>query len=175
VRLPGPKPGALAKLSYIPLQVRPTARSLGSRDEAVNRSRTLLRNIPSNAVQIVSRAQKGRWSAKWIVNRIGSSWYELGVSGRMPRRDSLRHMQSSRSHVPNAGSGFFEPAPISAESFRGHCHCAPAEGSALLSSIRATLWSVIAQPKSGSVQGKLRIVEVGRIREYDTDRTFGNP
>jgi predicted nuclease of predicted toxin-antitoxin system len=40
---------------------------------------------------------------------------------------------------------------------------------AVLSSIRATLWSVIAQLKTGTVKGKLWIVEPGRIREYDPD------
>jgi predicted nuclease of predicted toxin-antitoxin system len=41
---------------------------------------------------------------------------------------------------------------------------------AVLSSIRATLWSVIAQLKTGAVKGKLWIVEAGRIREHDNTR-----
>jgi predicted nuclease of predicted toxin-antitoxin system len=40
---------------------------------------------------------------------------------------------------------------------------------AILSSIRVTLWSVIAQLKTGAVKGKLWIVEAGRIREHDPD------
>ena len=40
---------------------------------------------------------------------------------------------------------------------------------AVLSSIRATLWSVIAQLKTGAVKGKLWIVEARRIREHDPD------
>jgi predicted nuclease of predicted toxin-antitoxin system len=40
---------------------------------------------------------------------------------------------------------------------------------AVLSSIRATLWSVIEHLKTGAVKGKLWIVEVGRIREHDPD------
>lgn len=40
---------------------------------------------------------------------------------------------------------------------------------ALPSSIQATLWSVIPQLKTGSVEGKLWIVEPGRIREYAPD------
>jgi predicted nuclease of predicted toxin-antitoxin system len=44
---------------------------------------------------------------------------------------------------------------------------------AVLSSIRATLWSVIAQLKTGAVKGKLWIVEAGRIREHDN--TSGTP
>jgi predicted nuclease of predicted toxin-antitoxin system len=40
---------------------------------------------------------------------------------------------------------------------------------AVLSSIRVTLWSVIAQLKTGAVKGKLWIVEAGRIREHDPD------
>lgn len=44
---------------------------------------------------------------------------------------------------------------------------------AVLSSIRATLWSVIAQLKTGAVKGKLWIVEAGRIREYDPDDAGG--
>jgi predicted nuclease of predicted toxin-antitoxin system len=44
---------------------------------------------------------------------------------------------------------------------------------AVLSSIRATLWSVIAQLKTGAAKGKLWIVEAGRIREHDN--TSGTP
>jgi predicted nuclease of predicted toxin-antitoxin system len=44
---------------------------------------------------------------------------------------------------------------------------------AALSSIRATLWSVIAQLKTGAVKGKLWIVEAGRIREHDPDDASG--
>ena len=46
---------------------------------------------------------------------------------------------------------------------------------AVLSSIRATLWSVIAQLKAGAVKGKLWIVEPGRIREHDPDDASGIP
>lgn len=42
-----------------------------------------------------------------------------------------------------------------------------------LAAIRATLWSVIAQLKSGAVKGKLWIVEAGRIREYDPNDASG--
>jgi predicted nuclease of predicted toxin-antitoxin system len=38
---------------------------------------------------------------------------------------------------------------------------------AVLSAIRATLWSVIEKLKTGDVKGKLWIVEAGRIREHD--------
>ncbi|HXD86468.1 MAG TPA: DUF5615 family PIN-like protein [Urbifossiella sp.] len=40
---------------------------------------------------------------------------------------------------------------------------------AVLSSIRATLWSVLSQLKTGLVKGKLWIVEAGRIREHDPE------
>ena len=46
---------------------------------------------------------------------------------------------------------------------------------AVLSSIRATLWSVIAQLKTGAVKGKLWIVEAGRIREHDPDEPLAPP
>ncbi len=38
---------------------------------------------------------------------------------------------------------------------------------AVLSSIQATLWSVLPELKTRSVKGKLWIVEPGRIREHD--------
>ena len=46
---------------------------------------------------------------------------------------------------------------------------------AVLSSIRATLWSVIAHLKTGAVKGKLWIIEVGRIREHDPDDASRTP
>lgn len=46
---------------------------------------------------------------------------------------------------------------------------------AVLSSIRATLRSVLAQLKTGAVKGKLWIVEAGRIREYDPNDVGGSP
>jgi predicted nuclease of predicted toxin-antitoxin system len=46
---------------------------------------------------------------------------------------------------------------------------------AVLSSIRATLWSAIPQLKSGAVTGKLWIVEAGRIREHDSTDGRGVP
>ena len=42
---------------------------------------------------------------------------------------------------------------------------------AMLSSIRATLWSIVPQLKTGAVKGKLWIVEPGRIREHDPNDT----
>lgn len=44
---------------------------------------------------------------------------------------------------------------------------------AALSSIQATLWSAIAQLKTGAMKGKLWIVEVGRIREHDPNEASG--
>ncbi len=41
--------------------------------------------------------------------------------------------------------------------------------------IQATLWSALAQLKTGSVDGKLWIVEPGRIRVYDPDEEPGTP
>jgi predicted nuclease of predicted toxin-antitoxin system len=46
---------------------------------------------------------------------------------------------------------------------------------ALLPVIQATLWSALAQLKTGSVDGKLWIVEPGRIRVYDPDEEPGTP
>ena len=45
---------------------------------------------------------------------------------------------------------------------------------AVLSSIRATLWSVLAQLKTGAGKGKLWIVERGRIREHLPDESASN-
>lgn len=42
-----------------------------------------------------------------------------------------------------------------------------------LASIRETLWGAIDQLKTGNVKGKLWIVEVGRIREYDPNESKG--
>ncbi len=44
---------------------------------------------------------------------------------------------------------------------------------AVLPSIRVTLWSALALLKTGSVKGKLWIVEPGRIREYDPNDASG--
>lgn len=41
---------------------------------------------------------------------------------------------------------------------------------AVLSAIRATIWSVIGHLKTGAVRGKLWIIEPGRIREYAPDK-----
>lgn len=46
---------------------------------------------------------------------------------------------------------------------------------AILPMIQATLWSVLPQLKSGSVKGKLWIVEPGRIREHDPADLSGSP
>jgi len=44
---------------------------------------------------------------------------------------------------------------------------------AILSSIRATLWSVLSKLKTGHVKGKLWILEAGRIREHDPKDVTG--
>jgi hypothetical protein len=41
--------------------------------------------------------------------------------------------------------------------------------------IQATLWSVLPQLKTGSVKGKLWIVEPGRIREHAPGDASGTP
>ncbi len=62
---------------------------------------------------------------------------------------------------------FSNPLRFSPEGSEGIVVVRPAK--AVLSSIRATLWSVIAQLKTGAVKGKLWKVEAGRIREHDPD------
>ncbi len=46
---------------------------------------------------------------------------------------------------------------------------------AVLPAVQATLWGALAELKTGSIKGKLWIVEPGRIRVHDPDDGSGTP